>query len=219
MKTFEHGTVWYDEKDLLIRRHLVEHIAFIFEKHFTAVNRAIRFVQIETPVLVSGTSHAGHIKAGFPLWNNEGLILRPETTAGTIQALYEIYPQKSCLKKALPLCLWQYGKSFRMEKTGEVGIGKKRLYEFYQLEFQFFTPTDTQMDYLEYALQLLIDLFNGKREVSERLPHYSLRTVDLIIDDVGCASLSERTDFAEGKLFEVSIGLDRLMLCLPKERE
>ncbi|MFZ8477646.1 hypothetical protein ACO1MN_15405, partial [Staphylococcus aureus] len=43
------------------------------------------------------------------------------------------------------------------------------------------------------------------------LPHYSIKTLDWEMDGLELAGCSVRKDWPDGLLFEVSIGLDRLL--------
>lgn len=158
----------------------------------------------------------------------EELALRPETTPSTYTFACHMLNSNMILP---PFCVHQTGKSFRREQDQ---VSKNmRLKEFYQQEFQCIYTKDTLNDYQEKVLEPLRSLFEkiiGKpaRIVeSDRLPSYSLRTMDIEIDNgdkwMEICSISKRTDFPQKVKFqaksgvvekemlvlEIAIGLDR----------
>jgi len=213
MKTiFTKATVLWNERELVERECIVATITSLLSSVWGSMNRAVRFVRVETPIITSKDILAGHVAEGFPLFDVELGYLRPETTGGTIAAFDLMYPNKSQKRAVLPVCLWQYGKSFRNETLGgSMKATKLRLYEFYQLEYQLFAPHGTKAPYLDEAIKALIAYYGGEAvELTDDVPHYSNRTVDWEIDGIEVAGLSSRKDFEHGELYEVSIGLDRL---------
>jgi len=110
-----------------------------------------------------------------------------------------------------------------------------RLKEFSQTEFQCIYTTDTMNDYQENVLEPLREMFQNILAMecriveSDRLPDYSLRTMDIEVwnEDkwMEICSISKRKDFTKKAVFqtknkvvekdllvlEIAIGLDRLM--------
>lgn len=123
------------------------------------------------------------------------------------------------ISKKLPLCIWQVGCSFRDEKNCEtMRASKLRLVQFYQMEFQLFASNGSKAPYIEKALEALVKRFGGEIRVADELPHYSEMTLDWFINDLEVAGCSIRKDWDKGMVFEVAIGLDRLVnLLLSKE--
>ncbi len=166
----------------------------------------------ETPILTPAEYLTSHIDTGFDLIScGKGGYLRPETTAGTYEAMSRKFNITS-LKKKLPYCMWQVGCSFRDEKTSEtMRASKLRLVQFYQMEFQLFASADSKAPYLEEALNTLTKFYGGEIVEVEDLPHYSEKTLDWMIDGLEVAGCSIRKDWEYGKVFEVAIVLDRLV--------
>jgi len=214
MKTlWSNATVWWSEREIEEREALIRLCRSIVGDVWGGMNRAVRFVRVETPVLTPAMAVRGHIETGFNLLAlDDKTMLRPETTAGCVAAFEAMYPMESQRRKQMPLCVWQAGKSYRTEANADtMRATKLRLAEFWQLEFELFTSADTKSDYIGSALAALTARFGGQAEAAADLPHYSRRTVDWMIGDLEVAGCSERTDWPEGVIHEVSIGLDRLV--------
>lgn len=110
------------------------------------------------------------------------------------------------------MCVWQAGISFRDEdKPDTMRASKLRLVQFWQMEFQLFTPFGTKAPYLEVALDTLCRQYDGDVRKAEELPHYSQKTLDWHIEELEVAGCSVRTDWPHGQVFEVAVGLDRLL--------
>jgi glycyl-tRNA synthetase (class II) len=139
--------------------------------------------------------------------------LRPETTAGTYQAFEDRFPDAAMRRKRLPYCMWQVGCSFRDEKNADtMRATKLRLRQFYQMEFQLFASQGSMAPYLETALDRLVSLYGGEYMApTDGLPHYSAKTLDWYLEGLEVAGCSVRTDWPDGTVFEVAIGLDRLV--------
>ena len=75
-----------------------------------------------------------------------------------------------------------------------------------------FASSSTKADYITGVLNALTGRFGGEIVVPTDLPHYSRRTLDWEIDGVEVAGCSERTDWKEGTIYEVSIGIERLLV-------
>ena len=205
----------WDESEIILRENLIREIPHLLYTAFNELNRAVRFKRVETPILTPASKLQSHIDVGFELINtgNRGY-LRPETTAGTYEA-FDILTQGKELRKELPLCVWQVGLSFRDEKYADaMRASKLRLVQFYQMEFQLFCSKDTKAPYLETALDVLTKHYGGTSVVADELPHYSAKTLDWHIGDLEVAGCSERLDWEQGKVYEIAIGLDRLVAML-----
>ncbi len=218
------GFVIYDERDLLAREIIVKTITQSLGKVLCGLNRAVRVVQVETPMLTPTRALAGHEKIGFDLvkssfqkHGDQVMYLRPETTFGTFAAFRAIFKEEASRKKQLPVVLWQYGKSFRDEQSRP--MDELRFKEFYQLEYQLFASADSKADYFGVCVSAAVSAINAivGESVSllsvdaNNLAHYSKRTTDLNTSGgVEVAAISERTDFDNLMVVEVSVGLDRL---------
>lgn len=216
---FSNATIWYDARDLAERDALVSLCAQIVHDSWTGINAAVRGRRIETPILTNRQALAGHVEAGFPMLDTKRGLLRPETTAGSAAVIHEMYPQTTQLLKTLPIYLWQFGKSFRDETNPDtMRASRLRLVEFHQLEFHLFARHGTMAPYLDTALSALAERFGGEAKEADELPHYSRRTIDWEMDGLEVAGCSERTDWEHGLIFEVSIGIDRLLAQLGRVR-
>lgn len=211
MKTiFTNATVMWDELEIERRDQYVRQIVLILTESWQRLNQSVKFRRVETPILTPDKYLVSHDAAGFPLVGTglAGIVLRPETTAGTLEAFLNM----NVPKKMLPMCVWQHGKSFRNEANSEtMRASKLRLREFWQLEFQLICSEGTKAPYLAEAIDSLIDNFGGEKVVVDDLPHYSRMTLDWEIKGIEVASLSHRSDFEGYELFEVAIGTDRLI--------
>jgi len=87
---------------------------------------------------------------------------------------------------------------------------KLRLREFWQMEFQLFCLPDTKADYIRKALEFNKN-YGGEVVEADELPHYSKLTLDWMKDGLEVAGCSLRTDFEDLEVFEIAIGLDRLV--------
>jgi glycyl-tRNA synthetase (class II) len=221
------GFVLYNETDLKARSTIVEIFGHNLHRELTQLNRAVRFTQIETPMLTHREALKGHEETGFDLvkasFAKHGLsemYLRPETTFGTYAAFRALWPMEPERKKQMPICLWQYGKSFRDEQSRP--MAELRFKEFYQLEYQLFFSRDTKADYFKactFATAQAVHSVTGKETqqmdvLGADLAHYSARTTDMYVlageTAIEVAAISERRDFEGAQVVEVSVGLDRL---------
>lgn len=229
------GFVVYDERDLLVRRLIVDTFTHHLKTHLTNLNRAVRFFQIETPMLTHKEALKGHEATGFDLvkssFSKHGqseMYLRPETTFGTYEAFRSLWPMAPERKKQMPVVLWQFGKSFRDEQARP--MKELRFREFYQLEYQLFFAPDTKADYFSACLQSSVDAVRAVTHLNPEairvesfdLAHYSEKTTDLYWRSIEkdpstgheikheVAAISQRKDFADANVVEVSVGLDRL---------
>jgi glycyl-tRNA synthetase (class II) len=210
---FSTATVMWDEKEIIRRENLIREIPSLLLRTWHDLNSAVYMERIETPILTPALFLSSHIDANFELISTADRgYLRPETTAGTYEAMNTWFPHEAQIKKKLPMCLWQVGLSFRDEKKSEtMRASKLRLVQFYQMEFQLFASEDTKAPYLEKALDTFVSYYGGEYKPADELPHYSEKTLDWYIDGLEVAGCSIRKDWGYGKVFEVAIGLDRLV--------
>ena len=209
---YTNATVLWNEQEILRREALIREIPVLLLHTWQELNKAVRMERCETPILTPAQHLQSHIDVGFELINTGTRgYLRPETTAGTYHAM-ELRLPKQGLNKQLPFCMWQVGLSFRDEKKAEtMRASKLRLVQFYQMEFQLFTSHGTKAPYLEAAIEALTSRYGGEAVHPTDLPHYSAKTIDWNIGELEVAGLSERSDWEHGQVFEVAIGLDRLV--------
>jgi len=207
---YNKALVYWTENEIVERETLIQICHQQIIKAWS-LNPAIRYLRVETPILTPQDMWAGHMASGLFPHKTKDFALRPETTSGSIDVLHDMFPQEAQLKKVLPFCVWQVGKSFRQETHGGMKASKLRLLEFWQQEYQLFTADGTMTDYLNLALDQLCSRFGGSSVILDNIPHYSSKTIDWEIDGIEIASCSIRHDWKHGILFEVSIGLDRLM--------
>ncbi len=211
-KMYSNATVMWTEREIVERESLIRQCVQTVSDVWTGMNRAVRFRRVETPILTPADALAGHVAEGFPMLETKRGLMRPETTAGCISAFHSFFPMSNQRAKQMPYCVWQFGKSFRDEERPEtMRASKLRLVEFHQLEFELFTDKGTKADYISRALSALIQRFGGEATEADELPHYSRRTVDWMMGPLEVAGCSERTDWPEGVIHEVSIGIDRLL--------
>jgi len=244
------GLIFWNEKEIKYRNYIKQIFTDEIEAILRSENRAWHFFEIEAPVLIprelvnpnytnddiwvqetkelwmqDENKPLGHVKLDT---GNCELVLRPETTPTSYAYACHMLNSNQILP---PFCIHQTGKSFRREQDQ---VSKNmRLKEFYQQEFQCIYSADTLNDYQEKVLEPIRAMFQkviGKpaRIVeSDRLPSYSLRTMDIEIDNgdkwMEIASISKRTDFPQKIKFntktgsvekdmlvlEIAIGLDR----------
>jgi len=214
---------FYDEAEIELREMMTSRISNTVKRTLTQVNPAWKFYRVEGPLLtpqnfVNDSYDEDDIfitqieKAGSKL------VLRPETTVSSY-----MFARKKYANNKLPLCVWQVGKSFRVEKSDGATAAKLRFNEFYQLEFQCIYSVGTKADYRKYLMDAVsqqISMFLGGEKIrfvdSDRLPSYSESTLDIEVpfrnEWKEIASCSIRTDFSEDtRVCEIAIGLDRLI--------
>ena len=217
---FTNATVMWNEREILRRESLVWEIPAMLLDVWRSLNPAVQMERVETPVLTPAEYLTGHIEAKFDLINaGRRGYLRPETTAGTFEAMRLRYEQEAQMKKRLPMCLWQVGLSFRDEENPDtMRASKLRLVQFYQMEFQLFASYGSKAPYLETALDALTKTYGGTYDPADELPHYSEKTLDWHIGGLEVAGCSVRKDWAHGTVFEVAIGIDRLVALQMQEK-
>lgn len=215
MKNYKNGIVIWEEKELIYRKFIVEYIANQIKSCLKEINKSFDFIQCETSILTDkeDINNEYFLEKDY-IFQTKDFILRPETTKGSYFLARELL---SHYETKLPVVIWQFGKSFRNEQ--DKTLKNMRLKEFYQLEFQVLYSNTTKADYPSILKEFVFNLFRDefkslltKKELSDRLPSYSLETTDILIDNLEVCSMSLRNDFEENiSNFEIAIGLDRLI--------
>jgi len=225
------GLIFWDAQEIRIRKFIQNELLHGVSKILLAQNSAWNFHEIEAPLLTpSDLINPNYTSADIWVQSHSHLTLRPETTASSYA--YVDYLLNSNLAKP-PLIVWQSGKSFRREQ--DQVTKNMRLKEFYQQEFQCVYAADTLNDYQEAVYKPLADLVQSiialpTRVVdSDRLPSYSMRTLDIEVKNsdkwMEVCSISKRTDLTTKATFaaknktivkdllvlEIAFGLDRLV--------
>lgn len=216
-KCFTNATVMWNEQEIIKRENLIREIPSILQKAWRDLNSAVQFERCETPVLTPASYLESHINKHLRLLNTGRRgYLRPETTVGTYEAFSRKFNDNQ-MRKHLPYCMWQVGLSFRDEAKPEtMRANRLRLVQFYQMEFQLFASAGSKAPYIETALHALTKEYGGWAQEADEKPHYSSKTTDWYIDDLEVAGCSVRKDWQPGTVFEVAIGLDRLVAMLSK---
>jgi hypothetical protein len=218
---FTNATVSWNEFEITRREALIREIPALLIDTWRQLNPAVKMERCESPMLVPASKLQSHIETGFDLLkvqSERDLYLRPETTVGTYEVFNARFPDLGQMKKYLPFCMWQVGCSFRDEKKADtMRASQLRLIQFYQMEFQLFTSHGTKAPYLQAALERLTKVYGGTTVTATELPHYSDLTMDWMMNDLEVAGCSVRKDWPHGVVFEVAIGLDRLVAMQTKK--
>ena len=223
--------MFWSEREIKYRNFIKQTFTDEIEAMLRLENRAWQFFEVEAPLLIPRELINSNY-TNEDIWvqenDDEELVLRPETTPSSYAYACHLLNSNIILP---PFCVLQSGKSFRREQ--DQVTKNMRLKEFYQQEFQCIYASDTLNDYQEKVLEPLRKMFEkiiGKpaRIVeSDRLPSYSVKTMDIEIDNsdkwMEICSISKRTDFPQKVKFntktgplekemfvlEIAIGLDR----------
>lgn len=222
---------FWEEKDIRIRKQIEENLKEEVKNILLNQNKMWKFHQIEAPCLIPRELINPNY-TNLDIWDQENsdLALKPETTPASYEYAKYLLRSNQVMP---PFVVWQTSKSFRREQDQ---VEKNmRLKEFYQTEFQCFYSADTLNDYQENVMEDLRVMFEEILTLpcrvvdSDRLPSYSLRTLDIEVwnEDkwMEICSVSKRTDFDEVAritvkkkvieknllVLEVATGLDRLV--------
>lgn len=225
------GLPFWTEREIMVREQAVARLHAAVSGALIGLNSAWAFHRVEGPLLtprqhISSAYDDSDIFMLRAKLGEDDAALRAETTASSYLAL------EAMLKRGdvrYPVCVWQVGKSFRVEATDGATASNLRYNEFYQCEFQCAYKANSKADYraaVEPAVAEAIRKITGARETrlvpSDRLPAYSQQTNDIEVPYTHpgssekwkeMCSISTRTDFpAEGVLvLEIAVGLDRLV--------
>jgi glycyl-tRNA synthetase len=224
------GLPFFNEQEIKLRRFFEDQLALEVKRALLAENGAWSFHQIEAPLLTPVDLISKNYTEA-DVWFQSGetpLVLRPETTPGSYFYARDLLSHQ---KVRAPLCVWQAGKSFRRED--DQPTKHCRFKEFYQQEFQCIFSDTTKNDYqakiapqIAAFVQKLLKLPTRLVD-SDRLPDYSLRTLDVEVNNgdkwMEVCSISLRNDFTGPKIsdntknnvtylvLEIALGLDRLV--------
>jgi len=214
---------WAPEQ-VRLRRLITSAVADAVIPALSEINKAWTFHEIDGPILTPqicmNKEYTGDDVFFTQVFKSENqLALRPETTPSSYQYARERFRNK----KSFPACVWQAGKSFRVEASDGARAATLRFNEFYQLEFQCIYAKGTMADYrtpVTTAMRTALDavmLGTSRLVESDRLPSYSTQTMDIEMPWKGewkeIASISTRTDFGdEYEVLELALGLDRAVL-------
>ena len=228
--------VFWEEKDIRLKKQIEENLKEDIKQILLEQNPQWKLFQIEAPSLIPIELINPNYTAD-DIWLQETksdtetqLALKPETTPTSYLYAEHLLNSNRVIP---PFVIWQTSKSFRREQYQT--IKHMRLKEFSQTEFQCIYTTDTMNDYQENVLEPLREMFQNILAMecriveSDRLPDYSLRTMDIEVwnEDkwMEICSISKRKDFTKKAVFqtknkvvekdllvlEIAIGLDRLM--------
>lgn len=209
------GLEFWTGEDIRIRDDFVKDMVSALKKEL----KPIPFVQVDAPILTPEDRIYGGYAKNRMFETKGGLVLRPQTTPGSYAVAENLIERGH----SLPFVVWQHGKSFRKEqkKTRK----HMRLKEFYQLEFQIIYKEDhAKIDHkkLIRTVKGIVQDYVGRcRTVKAKPPHYSKRTTDIQLSKtkMELASISERTDFPDGKVMEIAIGTDRIVFNADRKRK
>ncbi len=218
----KNGLIHWTQKQIRIREWLCDYFVAEITEALYKLNNAWTFHQCDAPIL----SEFDYVDSEYlnrrELYDtdDQDLLLRAETTPGSY--IYADWLQANPQNIKVPLCVWQYGKSFRREQDQPTKF--IRLKEFYQLEFQCVYSEGTKCDYMEKMILLVQDIFSTimpwkvQLIISERLPSYSQKTIDVmtphfpgIHNGMELCSISQRIDY-DHPVLEIAIGMDRCMV-------
>lgn len=213
---------FYEEDEIEMRELMTTRFASVTKQTLQSINPAFKTKRIEGPMLtprnyVSDSYSEDDIFVTQIQKANASLVLRPETTVSSYEAARKLYSREK-----LPLCVWQIGKSFRVEKSDGATAAKLRFNEFYQLEFQCIYSLGTKADYRKALIESLSKEISRFLQLecrtieSDRLPSYSESTLDIEVpyhnEWKEVASCSIRKDFSEDtRVCEIALGMDRLV--------
>ena len=205
------GLMFWDETSIGARRRFESYFAKQIQNSLREMNKAFEFFHIDAPTLTPIELINAEYNGADIYIASLQLALRPETTAGSYRYAEFLLEHQH----RPPFVVWQAGKSFRKEQ--DQVLKNVRLKEFYQQEFQCFYSIKTKNDYQANILEPLRNHFQRffKAQVyiieSDRLPSYSLKTIDFMVNGMEICSCSVRTDFSDSNILvlEIAIGLDR----------
>jgi glycyl-tRNA synthetase len=225
------GLPFWTEREITIREQAIRRLYLAVEGSLTRLNSAWSFHRVEGPLLtprqhISSAYDDSDIFMLQAKLGDDAAALRAETTASSYLYLKALLDRGDV---RYPVCVWQAGKSFRVEAMDGATASNLRYNEFYQLEFQCAYKANSKADYraaVEPVVAEAIRKITGARETliisSDRLPSYSMITNDIEVPYTHpgssekwkeMCSISTRTDFPveDVHVLEVAIGLDRLV--------
>lgn len=219
------GLRFWNEDEIELRDAFSSRVISIVKRTLSEINPAWSFAQVEGPILtprsfINDAYDDNDLFSTNHKIGDDFLYLRPETTASS-------YEYARFLKRKLPLCVYQKGKSFRRELNDGATASKLRFNEFWQLEFQCIYANSTMADYRSILIEAISNevrrftMLETRKSISHRIPSYSESTHDIEVEYqdgsngpwkwMEIASCSIRNDFSDdAKVCEIAIGLDRV---------
>lgn len=222
------GLRFWREPELKYRSFVVDTLNGAIQQTLKSQNRAWDFYQVEYPMLLpksmisAAYTHDDVFFCDASLGDDRA-VLRPETTSGSYKFADNILKTTN---SKMPLCVWQVGKSFRVEKADGASASKMRYNEFTQAEWQCIYGLTTMADYRAAILAVLPGIVGWLCKVtdkgdvriveSDRLPAYSESTMDIEVKRFAgrwteVASISQRKDYPDAKVLEIAFGIDRIV--------
>lgn len=227
------GLPFWNEREILVREQAVARLYSAVSGALRGINSAWAFQRIEGPLLtprqhISPAYDDADIFMLQAKLGEDAAALRAETTASSYLAL-EMMLKRGDVR--FPACVWQVGKSFRVEHSDGATASNLRYNEFYQCEFQCAYKANSKADYravvepaVQEAIRKIVGVSAEATRIipSDRLPAYAEKTndVEVLYTHPGSTekwkemcSISTRTDFpvADVLVLEVAVGLDRLV--------
>ncbi len=224
------GIPFWTAPKIRLREQAIQTLEDTLTRNMTRLNSAWTLHRVEGPLLtprdqISASYDETDIFMLKAKLGEKDAALRAETTASSY-AYAEYLVNRGLVK--YPFCVWQVGKSFRVEAMDGARASTLRFNEFYQCEFQFIYKNSTLADIRgcgEVAAQAAIKQITHSTDIrmvdSDRLPSYSTATRDVEVPYLRegkvewkeMASISTRTDFPREDItvLEVAVGLDRLV--------
>lgn len=221
----DNGLPFYSAVDIHNREHIVKTLTLEMMHILEEENKSWVIRQIESPILIP-TEFVSSEYNKDDYFTTGQFHLRPETTAASYAFAAWLNSHQHFVP---PSCILQSAKSFRREN--DQVTKNMRFKEFYQLEFQCIYTEGTKNDYqtallepLQKAVKALTGGLQTRVVESDRLPSYSLKTMDIEVDMgykwLEVCSISLRNDVPfewNGKKLlncEVAFGTDRLTMIL-----
>jgi len=180
--------MFLDENYLATRENLIRYFTRYLGMVLSKVNPAIRFVQIETPVLLPNEKGAA-------------TVLRTSTSPGAYEVARQLLDTQAGSKFKLPLVVWQHGRIFKPQR--------RQPRELYVLEYQFLFSKTTGVKYQPTVLRCCESMLRkqcGKIfTADEDANGVSIFDHDA---DLELVNIHERADFSGGKNIEIAFDLD-----------
>jgi glycyl-tRNA synthetase len=224
------GLRFWNQKELQLRDRIKSALVECVQNTLLDINQMWAFEEVETPLMMPVLKMSDSYDRSDifilqdPPGGSEAFALRPETTNGTFAIAKHILMTTN---RKPPFCVYQMGNSFRRETSDGATAAKLRFNAFNQLEFQCIYSNDTKVDFFTPLRKNLCDVVGNITNShttlisSDRLPNYSLETIDIQSkynsNDMEVASTSKRIDFPQisgtkaCSVFEIAFGMDRLV--------
>lgn len=214
--------MFWDEQEIVQRNAFETLMTVSLEAYITKQNSAFTFHKCEasqiTPIGLINPNYTNDDYYAI----DEDIVLRPETTMWSFAYADHLLNPHNKPKYNLPLVVYQHWKSFRKEQ--DKTVANMRLKEFYQLEYQIIYNKESWNDYYEWIVEHVYWmigrlLWTCTLVPSDRLPSYSLKTMDVEYNWLEVCSISKRKDYkatinnqyVDCYVAEVAIWTDRMV--------